>query len=174
MNIILRQHQVTAVRSSLQMIRVLLPVRALIVALALMLPSVAALAHHSFSMFDSTKVITLSGTIKELQWAAPHVLIWFVEDPKDGAAAGDTGGRVWTIELSTSPGPLTRLGWNKRTLVPGDRVTVDISPLHSGEPGGSFRKLTILGTGQVLTSAAVGSDPAAASQLPAASAAGGR
>jgi hypothetical protein len=154
--------------------RVLLSVRALIAALALDLSGAAALAHHSFSMFDSTKVVTLTGTVKELQWAAPHVLIWFVEDPIDGVAASDANGKVWTIELSTSPGPLSRLGWNKRTVSPGDRVTVDINPLHSGEPGGSFKKLTILATGQVLTSAAVGSDPAAATNPQPVSAAGSR
>jgi Family of unknown function (DUF6152) len=123
--------------------------------LALVPPSAPARAHHSFAMFDLSKVITLTGTIKELQWAAPHVLIWFVEDPKE---------REGDHELSTSPGPLTRLGWTKRSLVPGDRVTVEISPLHSGEPGGAFKKLTILATGQVLTSAAPGGNAGTGSE----------
>ena len=31
-----------------------------------------ALAHHSFSMFDQQKVVTLAGTVKELEWVNPH------------------------------------------------------------------------------------------------------
>jgi hypothetical protein len=115
----------------------------------------AALAHHSFAMFDATKVITLTGTIKELQWTAPHVMIWLVEDPKEGEPAND---KLWAVELSTSPGPLTRLGWNRQSVMPGDRVAIEINPLRSGNPGGAFKRLTILSTGQVLLSGAVGTD----------------
>jgi Family of unknown function (DUF6152) len=147
-----------------------IPVAAVVLASLL---GASALAHHSFAMFDSTKIVTLTGTIKELQWAAPHVLIWLVEDPKAGEPAGDAGGKVWSIELSTSPGPLSRLGWTKRSVVPGDRVTVDINPLRNGEPGGSFKKSTILATGQVLVSGSPGQDPPAhPSEAPAPSPAG--
>ncbi len=132
---------------------------AMAVSAPLVLMPAPSFAHHSFAMFDFNRVVTLTGTIKEIQWAAPHVLIWFVADAETGTAAADTAGRVWTVELATSPGPLTRIGWNKRTVGPGDRVTIELCPLRSGEPGGSFRKLTILSTGQVLTSAAVGSEP---------------
>jgi hypothetical protein len=114
--------------------------------------AVTARAHHSFAMFDPDKLVTLTGTVKEFQWTAPHALLWLVAD-QDDAAAGDNAGKLWSIELSTSPGPLTRLGWTKHSLVPGDAVRVDINPLRSGEPGGSFKKLTILKTGQVLTTA---------------------
>src|SRR3954463_2891803 len=31
-----------------------------------------ALAHHSFSMFDAEKTVTLNGTVKELEWTNPH------------------------------------------------------------------------------------------------------
>ena len=119
-----------------------------------------ASAHHSFAMFDRAKVATLTGTVEELQWAAPHVLLLVVEDPAPGQAAGT----LWSIEMSTGPGPLSRLGWTKRSVVPGDRVTVEFSPLRSGEPGGgSFKKLTILKTGVVLLT---GAPPADMDDLP--------
>ena len=124
------------------------------VAVALVLPGAAALAHHSFAMFDMSSAVTLTGTVKELQWTAPHVLIWVTEDAK----GGQTAGKLWTIELSTGPAPLSRLGWTKRSVAPGDRVTVELSPLRSGDPGGSFKKLTILRTGEVLVGGAVLSD----------------
>jgi hypothetical protein len=123
-------------------------------AVALALPGASALAHHSFAMFDMSKAVTLTGTVKELQWTAPHVLIWLTEDPKGGQPAA----KLWTIELSTGPAPLSRMGWTKRSLAPGDRVTVELSPLRSGDPGGSFKKLTILKTGEVLESGAVSPD----------------
>jgi Family of unknown function (DUF6152) len=131
------------------------------------LHNVPALAHHSFAMFNPTKIVTLTGAVKELQWTAPHVMIWLVEDPKEGEAAG---GKLWSVELSTSPGPLTRLGWNRQSVKPGDRVTIEINPLRSGNPGGAFKKLTILSTGEVLVSGAVGAEVTAqpaASPVPA-------
>ncbi|HSD38572.1 MAG TPA: DUF6152 family protein [Rhodocyclaceae bacterium] len=108
-----------------------------------------AIAHHSFAMYDPSKPFTLTGTVKEFQWTSPHVLLWVVRDPQ----AGEKEGVLWSIELSTSPGPLSRIGWTKRSLVPGDRVAVEINPLRNGEAGGQFKKVTNIKTGEVLTTA---------------------
>lgn len=105
-----------------------------------------ALAHHSFAMFDQTRIVAFKGTIKDFQWTNPHVVVWVVAEPKPGAQP-DT----WTIEL-TSPGNLTRMGWNRKALKPGDRVAVEINPLRDGQHGGSLKKVTLVDTGQVLTS----------------------
>ena len=105
----------------------------------------SASAHHSFAMFNRSAIVKVTGKVKQLQWGAPHCLLWLVEDPKPGQAEGT----LWTIELSTGPGPLTRVGWTKRSVEPGDRVSLEMHPLRSNEPGGSFIKLTILKTGQV-------------------------
>ena len=104
-----------------------------------------ALAHHSFAMFDFERTVTLKGVVKELQWTNPHVILWVETSPAGGAA------EVWSAEL-TSPGNLTRNGWTKRTLKPGDKVAVDISPLRDGGKGGGFRRAVLEGTGQVFTS----------------------
>ncbi len=100
-------------------------------------------SHHSTAMFEYTKLVTLKGTIKEMQWLNPHVLIWV-----DGKI-GDEEQQAWVIEL-TSPGNLTRAGWTKRTFKPGDKVSIDINPLRDGKPAGVFRGGTILNTGQVI------------------------
>lgn len=100
-----------------------------------------ALAHHSFAMFDPAKVVTLQGTVREFRWVNPHVSL-FVN------VAGPNGG-IWAVEL-TSPGNLTRLGWNRHSLKPGDRVSVDVNPLRDGQHGGGFRRVTLLDTGQIL------------------------
>jgi hypothetical protein len=123
-----------------------------------------ASAHHSFAMYDQTKVVVITGAVKEFQWSNPHALVWLFKDPPGsapkpgaavaGAAVGAAGGEareLWSIELPTSPGVLRKLGWTKHSLEPGDRVAMEINPLRSGEHGGSFKKATNLRTGEVLT-----------------------
>jgi len=119
---------------------------ALAVALAILCAGAPALAHHSFAMFDFSRTVTLKGVVKELQWTNPHVILWVETTP----GAGQTP-EVWSAEL-TSPGNLTRNGWTKRTLKPGDKVQVDVSPLRDGGKGGGFRRAVLEGTGQVFTS----------------------
>jgi hypothetical protein len=121
------------------------PIAAL-TALALALVGAPALAHHSFAMFDFSKTVTLKGVVKELQWTNPHVILWVETTPPPGGTP-----EVWSAEL-TSPGNLTRNGWSKRTLKPGDRVEVDVSPLRDGGKGGGFRRVLVVDTGQILTS----------------------
>ena len=95
--------------------------------------AVPALAHHSFAMFDQTKVMTLDGTVHEFQWTNPHS---FIE------LDVTTGGRTqrWSIELN-SPNNLTRQGWRRTSLKAGERVSVRIAPLRNGHPGGLFLDL---------------------------------
>jgi hypothetical protein len=40
---------------------------------AVMCAAPAALAHHSFAMFDAGKLMTLEGTVKQFQWTNPCV-----------------------------------------------------------------------------------------------------
>jgi hypothetical protein len=102
-----------------------------------------AIAHHSFAMFDPARVVTLNGTVKEFRWVNPHVSLFVLAD-HPGAAPD-----LWSVEL-TSPGNLTRLGWARKTINPGDKVVVEVNPLRDGQKGGGFRKATLVATGQVL------------------------
>ena len=111
--------------------------------------AVPAQAHHSFAMFDQGQVTSFKGTIKEFQWSNPHAVVWVVNEAKPSATAD-----VWTIEL-TSPGNLTRMGWTRHALSVGDKVNVEINPLRDGQHGGSLKKITVLATGQVLTSSLI-------------------
>ncbi len=109
-----------------------------------------AWAHHSFAMYDSTKLVTIDGTVTNFQWTNPHVLLWVTG--KSGAAEETT---LWTVELPTSPGNLSRMGWSKHSLKGGDHVIVEINPLRDGKHGGSFKKAT-LDSGKVLLANPVG------------------
>jgi hypothetical protein len=79
-----------------------------------------AIAHHSFAMFDPARVVTLNGTVKEFRWVNPHVSLFVLAD-HPGAAPD-----LWSVEL-TSPGNLTRLGWARKTINPGDKVVVEVN-----------------------------------------------
>lgn len=103
-----------------------------------------ASAHHSFAMFEPTKTLTLKGTIKTFQWTNPHVIILVVVQPEGGGAAQE-----WALE-TTSPGVLTRAGWTRNSLKPGDKVSVVFSPLRDGSHGGALNSATLLDTGQKL------------------------
>ena len=82
-----------------------------------------ALAHHGGAAFDQTQKVTFSGTVTELRFANPHVLIYF-DVTKDGAT------EKWSGWL-TAPNKLARGGWTKRTLAPGDQITIAGTP-HKG------------------------------------------
>ena len=123
--------------------RILDPIKRLVLAATLVAAGMPAAAHHSFAMFDFTKVVTISGTVKDFQWTNPHVVLWLNVDGKDPKTPD-----VWWLEM-TSPGNLTRTGWNRKALNPGDKVVVELNPLRDGKLGGALIKVTDQTTGQV-------------------------
>ena len=82
--------------------------------LALALP---AWAHHSHANYQTLEWIQLAGTVKEMHWLNPHV--WVYLDVKSDK--GDEA--VWTLE-GGSPAALTRGGWKKDMVKPGDEISV--------------------------------------------------
>ncbi|MBV9529565.1 MAG: hypothetical protein JO283_00465 [Bradyrhizobium sp.] len=100
-------------------------------AIAVVGVAVPALAHHSFAMFDQTKVLYLSGTVKEFDLVNPHAWLQImVSDGKDEAAP-------WSFEGGSVP-QLLRLGWSKDNLKPGDVVQVGYRPMKDGSHGGQL------------------------------------
>jgi uncharacterized protein DUF6152 len=104
--------------------------RACIAAAALLTAS-AALAHHSFAMFDQSTTVTLAGTVMEFRWTNPHVFIEMLVKNDSGAD------EQWSIEM-TSPEHLARAGWRPSTLKPGDALTLSIHPMRDGIKGGQY------------------------------------
>jgi hypothetical protein len=93
-------------------------------------------AHHSPAVFDRTKEVTLTGTVKDFRWQNPHTWIQ-IEVP------GERGGTVlWGVEL-TSPTYLVRAGWRSNTIKPGDTVSIVVNPVRTGEPAGIFVSMTL-------------------------------
>jgi hypothetical protein len=90
-----------------------------------------AYAHHSFAAFDQTKKVEISGVVKEFQYTNPHSWLMMTVEKQGG------GSQVWSIEM-LSPSVLSRMGWKKNTLKPGDKVKATINPVRDGSPGGNM------------------------------------
>jgi len=74
-------------------------------------------AHHSVSAeFDTTKPITFSGKVKQVEWTNPHIYTE-VETTEQGKTV------VYRVE-GGPPNALFRQGWRKDSLKVGDVVTV--------------------------------------------------
>jgi len=90
-----------------------------------------AMAHHSGVEFDSTKVVELTGTIKEFQFKNPHTWIQVMVPNEKGGAV------EWSLEWG-SPNALGRQGFRPTSFPVGAKVTVRINPMKSGSTGGAF------------------------------------
>jgi len=102
-----------------------------------------ALAHHSFTMFDMTKRVTLVGTVTSFEWTNPHAYIEIDVPDEKGAV------KHWSIELG-SPSILMQSGWKFSSIHAGDKLTLVINPLKTGQNGGFLSHAT-LPDGKVLT-----------------------
>jgi hypothetical protein len=106
------------------------------VAVALVLSCSAAVAHHSFAMFDLGKDVTVDAVVKEVQFTNPHVWLQIM------VADGKGGQTEYSIE-SGAPGMMLRNGWKPSTLKPGDKVKLTMHPLKNGSPGGSLVSVVV-------------------------------
>ncbi|HEX7237766.1 MAG TPA: DUF6152 family protein [Gammaproteobacteria bacterium] len=103
---------------------------ALLAATAVLVAARPLAAHHSAAMFDDTKVVELSGTVKALQWTNPHVWLQVVVATQGRATE-------WSFE-GGSPNSLSRQGWRSTTFKAGDVVTVRLRPMKDGTAAGQF------------------------------------
>ena len=100
------------------------------------LSSIAA-AHHSGAAYDNQHRRSIAGTVKTVNWTNPHVTYVIETDAK-----GDQPAQTLVFE-STSPGVLSRSGWTKRSVQPGDHAVFHYAPLRDGNPGGFLWQVTL-------------------------------
>jgi len=79
--------------------------------------SVPVLAHHGTAAFDMDSVTTVKGTVTKFEFMNPHALIYI-------DVAGNKGDTEHWIAEESSNNHLSRSGWDKNTLKPGDMITV--------------------------------------------------
>ncbi len=71
----------------------------------------------------------MHGSVTKFQWTNPHAFLEVDAEQPGG------GTKHYTLEM-TSPNMMSRGGWTSRTIKTGDNVTVYVSPLRDGKPGG--------------------------------------
>lgn len=91
-------------------------------------------AHHAGIAYDHGNQVTVTGTVKELQWTNPHT--WIIVMVPDGKG----GEEKWDLE-GTSINTLVRAGWTIKTLQSGMKVKILVSPRKDGTPGGEWNKV---------------------------------
>jgi hypothetical protein len=96
-----------------------------------------AAAHHSGAAYDMEHPRDIEGIVKTVNWTNPHITFVIEADAKDGQPA-----QTLVFEVS-SPGVLTRSGWTKRSLQPGDHAIFHYAPLRDGSPGGFLVRVTL-------------------------------
>jgi len=93
--------------------------------------SAAVSAHHSGAMFDKERTVSVTGVVQEFLWNNPHSSI------KLQVSEHGSPPVIWAIEMN-GPNNLVHEGWKRTTLQAGDKVTVLVNPLRSGQPGGWY------------------------------------
>jgi hypothetical protein len=112
-------------------------------AVLFLLVSVPIFAHHGAASYDISKMTTLKGTITSIQWMNPHATV--------DIDVSETTGKIqkYTVE-SVSPLGLSRNGWTKASLKPGDQITVTGNLSKNGTHILRLKKI-VFPDGKVLT-----------------------
>jgi len=99
-----------------------LNIKSTLLGLALIsVPATFAFAHHSFSDFDMSKMVEISGIVAEVQYRNPHVWV-FVDVDNQGQP------QSWAVEAG-GPNILMRQGGKANTLKAGDKVDIQLAPM---------------------------------------------
>jgi hypothetical protein len=114
--------------------------------------TVPVAAHHGTASFDTSKDLTLKGTVTDWIWANPHCFLKFDAMDETGTV------RNWAVEVS-NPTDMTKRGWARSSFKVGDVITVSLQPVKNGAPIGRLRSV-VLPDGSTLT--AMGPAPGAA------------
>ena len=94
-------------------------------ALAVLVVSGPLAAHHGKAAFDMDKLTVVKGTITKFEFMNPHTLIYI-------DATNDKGAVEHWIAESSSNNHLTRGGYDKNILKPGDQVIVTAHRARNG------------------------------------------
>ena len=107
--------------------RKMIPVLTLAFAVAAL--AVPALAHHGAAAFDTSKTLTLKGTVTAWIWSNPHCLLQF-------DVTGDDGKVVHWVGETQNPVTMVNGGWSKFSFKTGDKVTITMQQVKNGTLAG--------------------------------------
>jgi hypothetical protein len=96
---------------------------------------VPTFAHHGTAGDDTSKIVTVKGTVTDFQYINPHVQIYVEVKDEQGNV------QTWNGEASNSL-VLHRAGWNSKIIKVGDQVT--LNGYQSKNKGTSLRLTSIV------------------------------
>ena len=97
--------------------------------------AVPSLAHHSATMFDQQKTITVEGVVKEFQFTNPHS--WLLVDVKNKNGSVTT----WGFEAE-GPSTLQRSGIRPSDFTAGTKLKISGHPMKDGSPAAIWTEAT--------------------------------
>ena len=101
--------------------------------------------HPNNHEFDHQKPITLTGTVKEVDWNDPHVVVHIAAKEKGGQT------KDWRVEMG-SLDEMENQGWTDSTIKPGDRITIQGNQAKS-EPNFASARMVELASGKKMPAA---------------------
>jgi hypothetical protein len=108
-------------------------------------------AHHSYAAeFNADKPATIEGVVREVWFKNPHIRYYIDVTDEDGNTV------TWDAR-GLAPVKLVRMGWTKKTIQVGDRITLYGHTGHTNKTIMSILDIT-LADGRVLTSRSVAYD----------------
>jgi hypothetical protein len=94
-------------------------------------------AHHAFSAeFDSSKPVTLKGTVTKMEWINPHAWLHMDVKSPDGKTVS------WAVE-GGAPNALLRRGWNRTSVPPGTEIVDEGYRAKDGTNRANGRDVTL-------------------------------
>ena len=109
----------------------------LAMACALLAAALPLAAHHSVAAeFDSTKPVTIKGTVTKLEWMNPHA--WIYVDVKNAQGVVEK----WQLEFG-APNELVRRGWRRTDVKEGQEVTIEGIMARKGGNTASARSIVL-------------------------------
>jgi hypothetical protein len=83
------------------------------------------IAHHSQTMYEPDKRVTVEGVVSRWVWTNPHT--WLFVD-----VTTPSGVETWGFEAN-SAATMARAGWKRTQFAAGDKVSVTGWPMKNGE-----------------------------------------
>ena len=96
---------------------------------------VPAVAHHSATMFDQVKTITVEGVVKKFEYTNPHSWLHVDVKNKDGSIT------TWGFEAE-GPSTLQRSGIRPSDFAAGTKLKISGHPMKDGTPAAIWTEAT--------------------------------
>ena len=90
-------------------------------------------AHHSGTMFDDKKQVTVEGVVKEFQYTNPHSWLLVDVTNPDGTVT------TWGFEAE-GPNTLLQAKIRRSDFAPGTKITITGFPMRDGRPAAAWTK----------------------------------